>query len=186
LHINKKGGRAMERPPLIVRIIIVVSFGFFLLLLLALLSGVGILVVLILKQGENAAANPIVSVLLGFSAALCILGCRGISEDLTPGIGYIGAPGSIREHPNIAAIFAALLSIAVCLLVPINGFILWGWTGVVVLTAVWILIEVPIVMSLTRHSHSRLSMNAANEIHQAAVGLIALVILTWGTIAANR
>ena len=100
-------------------------------------------------------------------ASLVFRGCREIT-------GYVADP-TIATRPHIMyqypwlGNFAGVLSFLVFLLVPLNGWIIWRWQGLIGITLFWWIVTNPVV--------SR-SLHTSNPFLHVIVGMPFLIGIT--------
>lgn len=137
-------------------------------------------------------------ILTSLAGSICFLGCHKIT-------GYVADPRQLMttvphimsKHPWIGSA-TGLLSFFVLLLVILNGWLIWHWTGLVSLPLFWFVVSNPLVTRSailndplddpaiqntpevweTIKSRSAFKVFTSNPFVQVVVGLPALVFLT--------
>lgn len=72
--------------------------------------------------------------------SICFLSTHVITAYTADAKQFLNRPMVMHRYPWIGSL-AGLLSITVFILIPINGWFIWGWTGVASLTLFWLLIS---------------------------------------------
>lgn len=111
-------------------------------------------------------------------ASLCFRGFHEIT-------GYVADPTrTVATRPHIMyrypwlGNFAGVLSGLVFLLVPLNGWFIWHWQGLIGITLFWWIVTNPLVSFLTAYRSSFVTLHTSNPFLHVMLGMPSLLGIT--------
>lgn len=117
-------------------------------------------------------------VLTGLAASICFVGCHTITGYVADDQQFLNRPHLMHRKPWIANV-TGILSGIVFVLVPLNGWLVRGWTGAIALLLFWLSLCNPLVKTATtyRSSSTRASLIISNPFLQVPFGAALLSML---------
>ena len=108
------------------------------------------------------------------ASSLCFIGCGGIR-----GYGSLTMMPHIVQRNHWIVNAAGTLYIINFIALPLNGWLIWGWIGALLLPTFWFFISNPIIGVIVR---GRFSGLISIPLIQIAMGLLVLLGITIGNI----
>jgi hypothetical protein len=112
------------------------------------------------------------------ASSLCFLGCHSITGYIAdPRQSIVNMPHIMYKHPWLGNV-AVLLSILVFILVPLNGWLIGRWIGMISLFLFWFIVSNPFVTRVTAYRSTSLTLFISNPFLQVIIGTPILIGLT--------
>lgn len=112
------------------------------------------------------------------ASSLCFLGCHSITGYISdPGHSRANIPIIMNKHPWLGNV-AALMSILVFISVPLNGWLIGRWIGMISLFLFWFIVSNPFVTRVTAYRSTSLTLFISNPFLQVIIGTPILIGLT--------
>jgi len=111
-------------------------------------------------------------------ASLCFRGCHEITGYVAdPTQTVTTVPHIMYRYPSLGN-FAGVLTLVVVLLVPLNGWFIWHWQGLIGMTFFWWIVTNPLVSFLTTYRSTFVTLHTSNPFLHVMVGTPALLGIT--------
>ena len=108
-------------------------------------------------------------VLTALAASICFVGCHTITGYVADDRQFSNRPHLMHRQPWIANV-TGILSGIVFLLVPLNGWLVWGWMGAIALLLFWLSLCNPLVKLESTYPFTRPSLIISNPFLQVPLG----------------